>query len=128
MYNCIICNEHLAINSCHLICCCCAKYFHTNCLHNINQPDLLHQQNKQYNWICTVCTANIFPFNNIDDDEEYMKCITENVANKRQLLSVLDLQNISLDLFELSSDDDITLIPLTTPDPDKYFYNVNSNY
>ena len=43
----------------------------------VNKDNEIYTKRHNNNWFCTRCTSSIFPFNYIDDDEEYLETIFE---------------------------------------------------
>ena len=76
-------------------------------------------------WFCSKCTSDIFPFNNIDDDDEYFETLYD-LQTRDPLIpfDILSAQNRMFIPFELNED---VSIPLIDSDPDIQFYNNQCN-
>ena len=57
-------------------------WFHKKCLPNFTENDFIYAKNTTNYWSCTICNTTNFPFNNIEDDEEFIK-----MANKQNFLT-----------------------------------------
>ena len=127
MILCRICNKRVLLHSCHLICSHCNRFTHLNCLANVNQSVSIYTNRSFNKWICIQCIENIFPYNHIDDDSEFLKCIVDASPDINKL-SLADLQSITFNAIELNDDLDIA-----NCDPDLNYYNsylnnTNCNY
>ena len=70
-------------------------------------------------WICTLCTGSLFPFNHVLDDDEFALELF-NYHNDLPKLH-LDLNNDNIfDVFDMNDTD---FLPLFSCDPDIHFYN-----
>ena len=92
----------------------------------VNKKDSIYSHRDSDVWFCTICTKDIFPFNGIEEDHEFM----ETLAELHQLDSlipfdILMYQNKIFSPFELNEDSNI---PLIDSDPDVQFYNNQCNY
>jgi hypothetical protein len=62
-------NKHKAI-----FCDGCTEWIHLKCT-ALNNEDYIRLSADSSNWYCPVCISNIFPFNCIEDDFEFMCCL-----------------------------------------------------
>ena len=98
---------------------------HLKCLPFVSKDDSIYFEKDSNLWICTVCTKDIFPFNGIEENEEFFKILAEMQCNDSMIpFDALIDQNIIFSPFELN--EDITL-PIIDSDPDVQFYNSQCN-
>ena len=87
--------------------------------------DNLYTNRKTNVWFCTKCSASILPFNNIDDDTEYLETIYEWQSSELQIpFNLLVSEDRIFSPFSLN--EDVTM-PLGDTDPDIQFYNSQCN-
>ena len=123
---CPICTKKVSSYMFKVKCCLCSNMYHKNCtLLNENMFRELSQSQRE-NWSCRICNESLFPFNNIDDDDIFQRCLLElNLDNTN--MAIFQHRNLVLEPFELN--EDIDDIPLSDLDPDIHFYNeVHHNY
>ena len=65
---------HEKITKCHL----CVQFIHEKCLPTYTQEDLEYSNNENNQWTCPHCLKQFFPFNNIEDNREYLDTINNN--------------------------------------------------
>ena len=122
---CNICEKRVLDHSYHLRCDVCNCLVHVNCLPYVSREDHLYLRRNGNKWFCTRCTANLFPFNHFDDDNDFESAIAENSCNKCALtLDRLNSQNKIFIPFELNNDE---TSPLMDVDPDLQYYNDIAN-
>ena len=91
----------------------------------VKKDDNLYTQRHTNNWFCTKCTSDIFAYNHIDDDEEYLEIIYElQDCNPPIPFDILSSQDRMFIPFELNEDESL---PLIDSDPDVQFYNSQCN-
>ena len=129
MIDCNICKKHILFE-CHLICCICQGYCHVTCLPNITKLDQLYAKDQKSNWICLKCIQEIFPFNHIDNDNDFIKYVSESCEEFKTI--PLDiLKDMSFNPFELNEDSTFSSLPSLDPDQNYFnenIYHINSNY
>ena len=86
----------------------------------VNRNDSLYLKREENVWFCTKCSENMFPFNHIYDDTDFMSVLSEGfiVENTLPLEAILDQSKI-FSPFELNEGTDS---PLLNADPDIEFY------
>ena len=104
----------------------CQDKVHLKYLPMVNKKDSLYSHRDSDVWFCTVCTKDIFPFNGIEEDHEFL----ETLAELHQLDSIIPFdilmdQNKIFSPFELNEDSNL---PLIDSDPDVQFYKNQCNY
>ena len=91
----------------------------------MNKDDTVYTNRNNDNWYCTSCTSDLFPYNHISDDEEYMLILSDlwdlPIALPYELLHN---ENNIFSPFELNEDFDN---PLSEVDPDLQYYNSQCN-
>ena len=103
MTSCNICVKRVLSHSYFLTCELCKCKVHLNCLSMIDKNDPLYVNRNQNSWICTVCSGNVFPFNNIYDNNEFLAVLSENWNESTQFsLSILQDKNKNFSPFELN--------------------------
>ena len=87
----------------------------------VNKKDSIYSHRNSDVWFCIACTKDIFPFNGIEEDHEFL----ETLAELQQLDSLIPFdvlmdQNKIFSRFEWNEDSNL---PLIDSDPDVQFYN-----
>ena len=129
MDTCPVCCKVVNSSSHRLKCDCCFHYVHLNCTY-MDRNEYLLCQSETYPWSCIICNENMFPFNHILDDTEFMSALPAND------LDYINLNSISKLLFvPFEFNEDPSYIPGFEYDPDIHFFNqmsqnitFNSNY
>ena len=105
---CKTCQNNILRHSRKIECCYCHMYFHFHCL-DINNRPLMSDKNP---WSCKSCHEYIFPFNHIENDNEFNFAISnyETVFDDNVFYSFTEYDNINEDVFYQY-------------DPDVNFYN-----
>ena len=75
--DCNICRRNVLRHSYHRRCKLCKHLIHIKCLPNVSKTDNIYTYRDSDNWYCTLCTSEVFPYNNILDDEEFMLTLSE---------------------------------------------------
>ena len=113
---CPVCHKRILTPSGHIRCLC---EIHLKCitLSHIEHEYLLC---KSCEWFCGNCIITVFPFNNIEEDREFMASICN--------VDKLGLTDDDLIFHPFESNDNDHRSPLCEIDPDLYFYNsINLN-
>ena len=72
---CNICNRYISSHSCKLKCFACKCSFHLTCITGLTKNDFRSLSN--FNWMCKLCTMELFPFNHIEDDDIFSNIISD---------------------------------------------------
>ena len=129
MSSCNICSKRILKHSYHLKCGSCNHLTHINCLSKVKKTDSLYINRDTEVWFCPLCTKDIFPFNCIDEDFDFLealfdlRCYDETVPLHKLFSLVKDKV---FNPFELNSD--IRNNDFLQCDPDVQFYNSHVNY
>ena len=115
---CSICNGRVLSHSRVIVCSICSSQFHIQCLPNVTINDSIYTERNHNKWICIICTRDIFPFNNLDDDL-FMNSIAPNPGCSN-IGNITELP--SFNSFELSDDTHIG-DGLEDIDPDIQYFN-----
>ena len=99
---------------------------HINCLPFVKKDDPLYINRKDNNWICTVCSKNVFPFVHIDEDLDFYNALADYWPSGSSLpFEFLDNDNLLFSPFELNEDGGCS--PTSDLDPDVQFYRNHAN-
>ena len=90
----------------------CAGIFHAKCV-NLEKDEL----HTRLLWYCPCCVKSIFPYNHIDDDDEFYSVIIEGVLGYSY-----QFQEMNKKVFIPFEINDQSDTPLTEIDPDLQFY------
>ena len=125
MASCSICAERVQNHSFQMKCSFCQGKTHLKCLPMVNKDDSIYVHRDTEIWFCTMCTRDIFPFNQTEEDEEFLEFLSELQENDPLIpLNILIDQNKFFTPFELNED---LNLPLIDSDPDVQFYNSQCN-
>ena len=125
MASCNICKKQVQNHSFQLKCSSCRGKVHLKCLPVIDKHDSIYIHRESNVWFCTVCTQDIFPFNGIDDECEFLETLAEFQQWDSLIpFDILVAQNKIFSPFELNED---LNLPLIDSDPDIQFYNNQCN-
>ena len=126
MSSCNICTRRVQSHSYHILCCFCNCKVHINCLPFIKKDDPLYVNKDNNDWICTLCSKNIFPFIHLDDDSDFYSALSDYWPKGNSLpFELLDDDNLLFSPFELN--DDESHLPTSDLDPDLQFYRNHAN-
>ena len=123
MTNCNRCKKRVLSHSCFLKCSYCHDVVHINCLPFVTKYDSLYVNRNTDQWVCTVCTESLFPFNHYNEDSEFMLALSE-YWDKEIQVSLESLQDKVFIPFDLNVNENS---PLFDTDPDIHFYNAIQN-
>ena len=114
---CTSCKKRILRHEYHVNCCLCKLNCHKKCLPLFNETDFEYAKNVNNSWSCKNCNENIFPFNHIEEDVEFLRTICDDY--------LIDMNDRLFHPFEFDNveNDD----PLVDIDPDYNFYNIYSN-
>ena len=63
----------------------CLCWSHAKCI-NLSRAEIVHLSCSDEHWFCCSCIQSTFPYNNIDDDEEFL--LTATSCSPHALLSL----------------------------------------
>ena len=118
-----ICERRTLSHSYTLRCKCCLRNVHRNCTqfshHEFEMVDT------DTPWYCRLCNENIFAFNHIDDDSEFVSAIRNFMSSSLWHDGLDRFQGTEIfDPFELNDDDSDKIIEYQGElDPDKNYFN-----
>ena len=120
MANCNVCNMRILSHSIHLKCSVCFSFVHIRCIPYVNSNDHDFIESNRDGWFCTRCTENIFPFNQVCDDDEFLRNLSENwEINLGHVFANASHFDRLFVPFEINEDE---TSPLYDTDPDINFY------
>ena len=129
---CSICSRKTLQNSYTVLCQCCQRKIHRNCI-TLSHDEFLLIQNCT-TWFCKLCNDSIFPFNHIEDDYEFTMTLDQFMNGT--LIQRAEFQHpdsMIFDPFEINEDQIVEYNGELDPDGN-YFnqfshqLNKNSNY
>ena len=129
MNNCYICVKNILTHARKVTCCICHKEFHVKCISLSLEYMMISIQDNSESWYCTCCIQIVFPFNNIEDDIDFLAEIEQPSSPDKSLMY---LSAKLLIPFELIDKDHSSILSET--DPDQHYCNSfnqlghNSNY
>lgn len=124
MVNCSKCDHSISSKSRYkLTCDICCNIFHTQCM-NVSKNDFRKMCDKEVcYWLCTRC-INLFPYNQITDQDLFIKL----AMNKDKLFDDLYSDRYIFNPFEMNSDIcDTTSLITGDNDPDLNYFNTPSS-
>ena len=103
---CKICHNKIMTHSKTIQCSLCHNIHHMNCitLNKLEQEEYLKNQN---NWNCLNCYSDLFPFNNLEDDDEFITyACHQNPVLKDRIFTPFELneENESLTMYDIDPD------------------------
>ena len=128
MDKCLICTKPFLSHSKKVKCCVCLGKYHLNCI-SLSNENISYIQDNEQTWFCSMCITEIFPFNNIEDEVDFLANIDASTLPRNSMCYLSDKVFIP---FELNDKDHSSL--LCDPDPDLHYFNsfnqvkANSNY
>ena len=123
MNKCFICNKRILSSARKQKCMICNRLFHLLCVPGITKYDEIYLNNDD-SWYCIDCNQSLFPFNHLDDDNEFIECLSE-VWDVRITMSIDYLNDKVFVPFEVNNNDENH--PLYQVDPDMHFFNTVGN-
>ena len=102
---CSICSRKTLQNSYTVLCQCCQRKIHRNCI-TLSHDEFLLIQNCT-TWFCKLCNDSIFPFNHIEDDYEFTMTLDQFMNGT--LIQRAEFQHpdsMIFDRFEINEDED----------------------
>ena len=120
MADCNICLKKVLTHSYYVTCSNCHSRVHIKCLPKVKKNDTIFTERQTNIWYCSKCTAGIFPFNHLDENEEFMLAISESWhVDEIIRFDDLTLQEKLFTPFDLNLEESS---PLNEIDPDLQFY------
>ena len=124
MDNCPICEKNVLQHEKILFCSCCCKYTHRNC-------SGLSKAQYEYvrfdtSWYGKKCIEEIFPFNHIDDECNFLRAISE-ISVSSDIIVRYHSECKIFNPFEINEDNSNILEYHGDLDPDKCFFNQHSH-
>lgn len=116
--NCNICLRKVNNHCRKVICNTCGGKNHQLCLSPINKEELIHIRDPLNHWSCRQCMIDFFPYNIIEEREEFIHAAAGN--NHLLPANVKDLIFKPLEINDIEDGD-----PLEDLDPDKNYFNEN---
>ena len=99
MTTCPTCGRKVLSHACYVQCRSCGEYYHMKCisLERNMQADI---HNSKCDWLCSNCLADIFPFNQIEDENEFIdEC-------QLRMKASLEISDLIYNPFESNSSND----------------------
>ena len=81
-HKCKACTNKLNLRLSKIQCDVCLGYFHSKCSLKTRDYELLNGS-----WICVCCMTDIFPFNSIETNDEFIDVHTDNIFDKLPFVS-----------------------------------------
>ena len=101
MTTCCTCSRKVLRHASCAQCRSCYEYYHMKCdsLEKSEQDDI---NNNTENWLCSICLADIFPFNQIEDENEFIN----ECQHKMKCTCSLKISDLIYNPFDANSSDD----------------------
>ena len=114
---CRTCNKRILRHAYHIRCALCRGCYHLKCITLI--PEEIEQLKcTSTTWYCRSCNSDIFPYNNIEDNNEFLNCLKDHHLQDCGIN--LPTDDLLFQPFDL--DKDLHDIPNGDVDPDVNFY------
>ena len=97
-------------------CTTCYTHWHAKCLPIYSTDDFQYASNPANNWTCPHCLRDLFPFNNIENNIDFIQAITNPNPNT---IDIESLESMIYDPFDTNNADEEGF--LSDIDPDKKF-------
>ena len=120
MANCNVCKMRILSHSVFLKCSVCKGFVHIKCIPHIDKNDSSFIEDNNDNWLGNCCSEHIFPFNQVCDDDDFLRNLSEYWDdNLENILANSSHHNRIFIPFEINDDESS---PLFDADPDVNFY------
>ena len=118
---CNICVKRVQRHAFQLKCDYCHASVHLKCLPMVSKTDSIFVHRDTNVWYCTKCSESIFPFNCIDEDDDFTAALAD-LQNRQPIIpyEILLNQDRIFSPFELNENVEM---PMMDIDPDIQFYN-----
>jgi hypothetical protein len=114
---CPICHKGFTQPVPKIYCTTCLQDIHISCLPTYTDADILAINNGINNWSCTICLSNLFPFYNIEDNDNIINLM---LSNSNPI--PININDLLYDPFDLNQDGGA----LEDLDPDDGYYNLQN--
>ena len=115
---CYTCLSKIQSHACKITCCICTEVYHLKCI-TLNKEDQQFYLSISNEWMCSNCHIELFPFNCIDETDEYLQYVCPEIYP-------IAMSDYLFSPFELNEQN--TNLPIYEADPDLHFYdNLNIN-
>lgn len=115
---CGVCVKFIQSNQKAIFCDLCKKWIHLKCT-ELSRVDYISLDGSPNEWFCSPCLQNLFPFNQIDDDIEFVLAIQDyNFLNS----CYNSFKDLVFNPYAFTS----PLVNLSDLDPDNQFYSTNT--
>ena len=122
---CYICKSRINPTAKCIECSVCKNFCHKLCIPGVHKYDDFYANIENANdWICSKCNKLIFPYNHIDDDGDFIQCLSENWRVTIGT-NINELQEKVFNPFEVNSEK--SNLPIFDCDPDFHYYNLLCN-
>ena len=106
---CNLCKRKILSKACFLKCNICLSNVHIRCLKQVSKKDDLYKKKDCNEWICTLCSSDLFPFNHYEDDLEFLLTISGSSDKYMHLpFNMITNQDIMFQPLDLNEDDGIS--------------------
>ena len=123
---CNVCDKKVLKHSYYLRCELCEHMVHLKCLPKVDKTHSIYVCRDSSSWYCIRCTEEIFPYNHIYDDAEFVYALSENWGLSDAVsFEILNQQNLLFSPFDLNEN---LHNPLSETDPDIHYYNNHCNF
>ena len=112
---CPVCERNIQSHAHKIQCSLCKSHYHLNCI-TLARDEQLYVQNNSNIWYCSTCIESIFPFNTIENDQEFIV-----TASLNDISGILYNNDLLFNPFETYNDHHNH--PLDDVDPDINMYN-----
>ena len=117
MANCPICSKKISNHASKLSCSVCQAVYHMKCI-SID-PTIIAQLNYDETWFCCNCLISMFPFNNIENTDEFISA----TSASNTVSSLCYLSDLLFMPFELNDSDNLADMYNNDINPDIHFFN-----
>lgn len=121
---CPVCNKKVSRQARKILCKSCHKFIHKNCTGLLRHEYECAQSDTS--WFCKCCTECLFAFNNLEDDQDFLKSILD-ISLYPGVLCEQGLLPSVFNPFDINEDDDDILDYQGDLDPDKCYFNQYSH-
>ena len=120
MTHCNLCSKNILRHAHYLNCAYCYGHTHIKCLPGVTANDSIYVNRNQSNWLCPVCSAEVFPFNHYEDDTLFYETVS-NCFFDIKSRTIARLRGYQFNPFELNEDN--LNLPHMDSDPDLQYFN-----
>jgi hypothetical protein len=113
---CKLCKKRIMTHNNTVNCSSCNTRWHAKCLPIYSANDIQYAKNPLNNWTCPHCLRELFPFNDIANDTDFLQAVTNPISN---IIDIETLESMIYDPFDANNNDEEGF--LSDIDPDKNF-------